>query len=207
MFSALFVIIFSSQHILFLPIYSFLFILLSSAGILGHLLIFKSGAHKSDNWKGLDWGSSLEDVLARSLVRKLLVPVSGSFLLVWSGSPEKSILISCQNSTAFAASFLKKKTEEEKRPGGILSQTRCPQLRDILFHHLWRLSSLQYFARMGKEIWISNCLFFCLFRATMEVPRLGRGWIGAEAAGLCHSHARSKPHLRLQPQLTAMLDL
>lgn len=117
MFSALFVIIFSSQHTLFLPIYSFLFILLSSTGILGHLLIFKSGAHKSDNWKGLDWGSSLEDVLARSLVRKLLVPVSGSFLLVWSGSPEKSILISCQNSTAFAASFLKKNWGGEKAWG------------------------------------------------------------------------------------------
>ena len=41
----------------------------------------------------------------------------------------------------------------------------------------------------------------------MEVLRLG-GQIGTASASLCHSHshARSKQHLRLIPQFTAMLD-
>ena len=36
---------------------------------------------------------------------------------------------------------------------------------------------------------------------------LGRGQIGAAAAGLCHSNARSEPHLQPTLQLTAVLDL
>ena len=41
----------------------------------------------------------------------------------------------------------------------------------------------------------------------MKVPRLGH-WIGATAAGLCHSHSNtsSKPCLWPTPQLTAKLD-
>ena len=53
--------------------------------------------------------------------------------------------------------------------------------------------------------------FFCLFFLghTCSMWRFP-GWsqIGAVAAGLCHSHnnARSEPHLRPTPQLTATLD-
>ena len=54
-------------------------------------------------------------------------------------------------------------------------------------------------------------LSFCLFKAT---PRAyggsqARGLIGSTAAGLYHSHnnARSSPHLRPTPQLTATPDL
>ena len=54
------------------------------------------------------------------------------------------------------------------------------------------------------------CVSFCFFRA---VPMAyggsqARGWIGATAASLHHSHSktRSEPHLRPPPQLTATLD-
>ena len=53
-------------------------------------------------------------------------------------------------------------------------------------------------------------LFFLLFRATPIAygNSQARGGIRATAAGLCYSHsnARSEPHLRPIPQLTAMLD-
>ena len=56
------------------------------------------------------------------------------------------------------------------------------------------------------------CFCFCgLFRpAPMACgDSQARGWIGAVAACLCHSHstARSKPGLQPTPQLTATLDL
>ena len=53
---------------------------------------------------------------------------------------------------------------------------------------------------------------FCIFKATPEVygSSQARGRIGAVAASLHHSHshihARSQPHLRPTPQLTAMPD-
>ena len=54
-----------------------------------------------------------------------------------------------------------------------------------------------------------SCFYFifCLFRATLMAHggSQARGRIGATAAGLHHSHsnARSEPHLRPIPQLTA----
>mgnify|MGYP007125349976 CR=1 FL=1 len=57
-------------------------------------------------------------------------------------------------------------------------------------------------------------LFYCLFAFSRAAPVAyggseARGLIGAVAAGLhqSHSNARSKPHLRPTPQLTATLDL
>ena len=57
------------------------------------------------------------------------------------------------------------------------------------------------------------CLFvfgFCPFRATPAAcgGSQARGLIAVVAAGLCHSHsnAKSEPHLRPIPQLTATLD-
>ena len=56
-----------------------------------------------------------------------------------------------------------------------------------------------------------NSFFFFLlsfFRAALAAyggPQV-RGWIGAVAAGLYHSNARSEPHLQPTPQLTATLD-
>ena len=51
-------------------------------------------------------------------------------------------------------------------------------------------------------------LFLRLHPWHMEVPRLGRGQMGAVAAGLrqSHSNARSEPGLRPTPQLTATPD-
>jgi len=53
-------------------------------------------------------------------------------------------------------------------------------------------------------------LSFCLFRASPEAygGSQARGLMGATAAGLRHSHsnARSEPHLRPTPQLTATPD-
>ena len=50
--------------------------------------------------------------------------------------------------------------------------------------------------------------FFFLFRAACMAcgDSQARGLIGATAAGLHHSNTRSEPHLRLTPQLKAMLD-
>ena len=49
-------------------------------------------------------------------------------------------------------------------------------------------------------------LYFCLFRATPTAygSSQARGRIGSAAAGLCHSHARSKMQAMLQ--LVAMMD-
>ena len=53
--------------------------------------------------------------------------------------------------------------------------------------------------------------FFFLFRATTAACGSSQAWgqIGAEAAGLYHSHSNggSKPHLQTTPQLTATLQL
>ena len=48
--------------------------------------------------------------------------------------------------------------------------------------------------------------FFLLFRAALVAygSSQTRGQIGAAAAGIHHSNARSKPHLRPIPQLMAM---
>ena len=56
---------------------------------------------------------------------------------------------------------------------------------------------------------LSLSLFF-FFRAAPAVYGSSetRGWIGAAAAGLCHSHSntKSEPHLPSTPQLSATLD-
>ena len=53
-------------------------------------------------------------------------------------------------------------------------------------------------------------LFFCLLRAALAAygDSQAKGLIGAVATGLhqSHSNARSKPHLRPTPQLTATPD-
>ena len=66
-------------------------------------------------------------------------------------------------------------------------------------------------AGLGSSFPVFFCVcVFCLFRATPAAHggSQARGPIGAEAAGLSHSHSnvRSEPHLRPTPQLTAMLD-
>ena len=56
----------------------------------------------------------------------------------------------------------------------------------------------------------NKTIFFCLFRATPAAygGSQARGQIGGAAASLrpSHSKARSKPHLRPTPQLTATPD-
>ena len=64
---------------------------------------------------------------------------------------------------------------------------------------------------MITTIGLVTILFrFAFFRASPMAHGSSqtRGLIGAAAASLCHSHsnARSKPHLQLTPQLTAMPD-
>ena len=53
-------------------------------------------------------------------------------------------------------------------------------------------------------------LLFSLFRAAARAygGSQARGQIGAAVAGLHHSHsnARSEPHMKPKPQLTAMLN-
>ena len=74
--------------------------------MLGHLLIFKSGERKLTEGSGLRFftgGCSGQ----KFGLETSSVNIFGSFLLVQSGSPEKSILISCQNHMVFAASTLK----------------------------------------------------------------------------------------------------
>lgn len=94
-----------SQHSLFLPNCCYLFVLSICTVTLGHLLICKSGALTSSLERfGLQcfiigcygWKSGLETST---------VGIFGSFLLVWSDSPEKPILI-CQNGTILATSIL-----------------------------------------------------------------------------------------------------
>ena len=50
--------------------------------------------------------------------------------------------------------------------------------------------------------------FFFLFRASLVAYGCSqvRGRVGVVAAGLCHSHIRSKPPLQPTPQLAAMPD-
>ena len=59
---------------------------------------------------------------------------------------------------------------------------------------------------LAINMWL-HFSFFCLFRVASAAHRgsQARGLIGAAAASLCHSHsnAKSEPHLRPTPQLTA----
>lgn len=101
------VVLIFSQHSLFLPICCFLFVLTSSTVILGHLLIFTSGALTSELG-----GSGLRFFITGCYGRKFGFSINtfGSFLLVRSDSLEKSILISCQNGTDLATSILELRT-------------------------------------------------------------------------------------------------
>ena len=69
---------------------------------------------------------------------------------------------------------------------------------------------LQRLYSINVGVFLGVFFFFCLFRDALAAygGSQARGQIGATNASLCYSHsnARSKPHLRLTPQLTAMPD-
>ena len=80
--------------------------------------------------------------------------------------------------------------------------------------HLWTWTSLQKVLYKSKRVlypfFLSFFLSFLLFRAApaaYENPQ-ARGWMGATAAGLCHSHNNKGSELPLHPtpQLMAMPD-
>ena len=71
-------------------------------------------------------------------------------------------------------------------------------------------SHMQVPTQPEKERTLSSFSSFLSFRATPSAygSSQARGWFGAIATGLCHSHNNlgSKPHLQPPPQLTATSD-
>ena len=86
----------------------------------------------------------------------------------------------------------------------------------VFFHHpiSWNISSkyvfLSIFILCGHFIYFYFVFIYLLFRASSMAygSSQARGWIGAAATGLHHSHsnAGSELHLRPTPQLPATLD-
>ena len=71
------------------------------------------------------------------------------FLLGLVRFPREVILISCQNGTVFVTSILK---QEEEKLGAPWKKSGAPADRLCFTISGWRLSSLQYFARLGDGI-------------------------------------------------------
>lgn len=94
-----------SQHSLFLPNCCYLFVLSICTVTLGHLLIFKSGALTSSRERFGLWCFIIGCYGRKFGLETSTVDIFGSFLLVWSDSPEKPILI-CQNGTVLATNIL-----------------------------------------------------------------------------------------------------
>ena len=76
-----------------------------------------------------------------------------------------------------------------------------------VYDHCFHYYSVEYTHLFVKFLSFSF-FFFCFFRAAVAAygSSQATGLIGATAAGLRHSHsnARSEPHLRPTPQLTAV---
>ena len=87
------------------------------------------------------------------------------------------------------------------------------RLMEIIYYHLLLKMDTFYFREVKSRISLSHFFFLFFFGLSRAAPMAyggsqARGQIIAVAAGLHHSHsnARSKPHLRPTPQLTATLD-
>ena len=96
----------------------------------------------------------------------------------------------------------------KKKVSFVFLQTKKTSKTCVLFCQITRTTEefLSFFFAYFQKTKINNFFLF-LFRAAPVAygSSQARGQTGARAvaAGLCHSHARSKPHLPTTPQFTA----